>query len=66
MCVCHQLPSSFGHAEENVRSAGRLVFTHRNAHHEDAAGAAVGGATAVSEGNTLIVCVYAVNRILSV
>lgn len=53
VCVCHQLPSSLGHAEENVCSAGRPVFTHRNTHHEDAAGAATGGAAIVSELHTL-------------
>lgn len=53
MCVCHQLPSSLGHAEENVCSAGRPVFTHCNAHHEDTAGAAAGGAAAVSDQHTL-------------
>lgn len=52
MCVHHHLPSSPGHTQESVRSAGRLVFTHCNTHHEDPAGAPAGGAAAVSEGCT--------------
>lgn len=52
VCVRHQLPSSPGHAEENVCSAGRSVFTHCNSDHEDPAGAAAGGAAAVSENHT--------------
>lgn len=49
VCVRHQLPSSAGYAPENVHSAGRPVLTFRHAHHEDVAGAAAGGAAAVSD-----------------
>lgn len=48
----HQLPASPGYAEESVRSAGRPVLSHCNAHHEDAVGDAAGGAPAVSTAHT--------------
>lgn len=54
VCVCHQLPSSLGNAEENVCTAGRPVFPLCNAHHEDTAGDATGGAATVSEQHTLL------------
>lgn len=52
VCVRHQLPSSPGHAEESVCPVGGPVFTQCNTHNEDSAGAAAGGAAAVSEGHT--------------
>lgn len=47
--VRHQLSASHGHAEKNVRSAGGPVLAHSDAGHEDASGAAVGGASVVSD-----------------
>lgn len=65
--MCNQLPSSLSHAEESVCSAGRPVITHCNTHHEDSGGAAAGGAAAVSEGHKhSVICVCAVNCILTV
>ena len=46
------MPSSLSHAEASVRSTGRPVFTHCDAHHEDPGGAAAGGAAAVSEAHS--------------
>lgn len=50
MCVCYQLPSTSGHAEESVCSTGRPVFIYGNAYHENPGRAAVRGAAAVSDG----------------
>lgn len=50
MCVCYQLPSTFGHAEESVCSTGRSVFIYCDTYHEDPGRAAVGGTAAVSDG----------------
>lgn len=49
VCVRHQLSAPHGHAEKNVCAAGGPVLAHGDTRHEDAARAADGGASVVSD-----------------